>query len=76
MAGAGTGGSDVVYSSDDGGLYTFTIVVSWTCVTSHHSMFDSGGHRLTADQVILQNSDECCHAVMFTGDRPSEEKPW
>ena len=51
MAGAGTDGSDVVYSSDGGGLYTFTIVVSWTSVTSH-SMFESGGDRLTADQVI------------------------
>ena len=40
-------GSDVGYSSDGGGLYTFTIVV----VTSH-SMFESGGDRLTADQVI------------------------
>ena len=49
MTGAGTDGSDVGYSSDGGGLYTFTIVVSWTSVTSH-SMF--GGDRLTADQVI------------------------
>ena len=30
---------------------TFTIVVYWTSVTSH-SMFESGGDRLTADQVI------------------------
>ena len=44
-------GSDIVYSSDGGGLYTFTIVVSWTNVTGH-SMFESGGDRLTADQVI------------------------
>ena len=51
MAGAGTDGSDVGYISDGGGLYTFTIVVSWTSVTSH-SMFESGGDRLTADQVI------------------------
>ena len=51
MAGAGTVGSDVVYSSDGGGLYTFTIVDCWIAVTSH-SMFESGGNRLTADQVI------------------------
>ena len=51
MAGAGTDGSDVGYSSDSDDLYTFTIVVSWTSVTSH-SMFESGGDRLTADQVI------------------------
>ena len=51
MAGADTDGSDVVYSSDGGGLYTFTIVVSWTSVTSH-SMFESSGDHLTADQVI------------------------
>ena len=61
-----------MYRSDGGGLYTFIIVVYWTSVTSH-SMFESGGDRLTADQVI---PDECCHAVTFTGDRPSEEKPW
>ena len=60
MAGAGTDGSDVGYSSDGGGLYTFTIVVSWTSVTSH-SMFESGGDRLTADQVIL---------VLTNVDRP------
>ena len=52
MAGAGTDGSDIGYSSDGGGLYTFTIVVYWTSVTSH-SMFESDGDRLTADQVIL-----------------------
>ena len=48
MAGAGTDGSDVDvwFSSDGGGLYAFTIVVSWTSVTSH-SMFESGGDRLT-----------------------------
>ena len=47
MAGAGTDGSAVGFSSDGGGLYTFTIALSWTSVTSH-----SGGDRLTADQVI------------------------
>ena len=51
MAGAGTDGSDVGYSSDGGGLYTFTIVVYCTSATSH-SMFESDGDRLTADQVI------------------------
>ena len=51
MAGAGTDGSDVGYSSDGGGLYTFTIVAYLTSVTSH-SMFEPGGDRLTADQVI------------------------
>ena len=39
MAGAGTDGSDVGYSSDGGGLYTF-IVVSLTSVTNH-SIFES-----------------------------------
>ena len=50
MAGAGTDGSDVV-SDGEAGLYTFPIVVSWTSVTSH-SIFESCGDRLTADQVI------------------------
>ena len=71
MAGAGSNGSDVGYSSDGGGLYTFTIVVSWTSVTSH-SMFESDGDRLTG----YTCSDERCHTMMFAGDRPSEEKPW
>ena len=51
MAGADTDGSDVGFSSDGGGLYTFTVVVSGTSVTSH-SMFVCGGDRLTADQAI------------------------
>ena len=51
MAGAGTDWSDVDFSSDGGGLYTLTIVVYWTSMTSH-SMFESGGDRLTANQVI------------------------
>ena len=51
MAGAGTDGSD------GGGLYTFTIVVSWTYVTS-----ESGGDRLTSNQVIpvLKNVAMLC----------------
>ena len=40
-----------MYDSDGRGLYTFTVVVSWTSMTSH-SMFESGGDRLTSDQVI------------------------
>ena len=44
MAGAGSNGSDVGYSSDGGGMYTFTIVVSWTSATSH-SMFEFDGDR-------------------------------
>ena len=51
MAGAGTDGSDVGYNSDGRGLYTFTIVVYWTSVTSH-AMFEYDGDRVTADQVI------------------------
>ena len=51
MAGADTDGSDVGYSSDGGGLYTFTIVVYRTSVTSH-SMFESAGDRLAAEQFI------------------------
>ena len=51
MAGANTDGIDMVYSSGGGGLNTFTIVVSRTYVTSH-TMFEYGGDRLTADQVI------------------------
>ena len=64
MAGAGTEGSDVVNRSDGGGLYTFTIVVSWTSVTSH-SMFESGGDRLTTDQIIpvLTNVAMSCYLL-------------
>ena len=51
MAGADTDGSDIVYSSDGGGLYTFTIVVYRTSVTSHW-MVESSGDRLAAEQVI------------------------
>ena len=51
MAGTGTDEGDVGYSSGGGGLYTFTIVVSWTFVTSH-SMFESGGDQVT---LVLTN---------------------
>ena len=51
MAGAGTDGSGVGYSSGGGGLNTFTIVVYCTSVTSH-SAFEPGENSLTADQVI------------------------
>ena len=66
-------GSDIVYGTDGGGLYTFTTVVYWTSVTSH-SMFESGGNRLTADQCYTC-SDECCHAVMFIGIDPARRTP-
>ena len=64
MAGAGTDESDVGYSSDGGGLYTFNIVVSWTSVTSH-SMFESGGDRLTADQVMGKAHKNCIIGQKF-----------
>ena len=71
MAGAGTGGSDVGYSSDGGGLYT--LIVPWTSVTSH-SMFESGGDRLTADRfipVLTNVAMSCC----LLGIDPSRRNP-
>ena len=57
MDGAGTDWSDFVYSSDGGGLYTFTTVVYVTSVTIH-SILESSGDRLTVEQVIPSSSSD------------------
>ena len=53
MGGAGTDGGDVVYNSDGGGLYTFTIVVHWFTAT----VAPSSDHYCI--NVVLPSGDHC-----------------